>query len=345
MSQRIPNLRNGIELTDLALDATEGFVVSRIDGTTSVSELAFLTGLPEERVGQILERLGELDVLEPPPASPPSAATTTDAGRDGDPGDGDEAEADDTPEEAATSAPGGKTTADGPEARNWRALFERELHPLELDQRIERARTADGDPLRAFCFDPAAKVINAVLDNPKTGLEHARLIAQHHRASSGLDTLGSHTAFRRDRQVRQLLFRNPQTSDRLVHRLIEGRRMGELYQLSIQRDLTERVRRTLRREFRQRFGTGSAEERVALILKCEGRCLPLLTGLALDGKAAALLCRRTLGSTLLLQNLARWPSTPPPVLAHLSRQPIAQRSPMLRNLILRHPNAPSQLRR
>jgi len=48
---------------------------------------------------------------------------------------------------------------------------------------------------------------------------------------------------------------------------------------------------------------------------------------------------------MLVRNLARWPATPPPVLTHLMRQAHVKRSPALRNLILRHPNAPSELKR
>jgi len=80
-------------------------------------------------------------------------------------------------------------------------------------------------------------------------------------------------------------------------------------------------------------------------LGIEGRCLALLVGLPLDGKSASLLCRRSLRSTLLIQNLARWPATPPAVLQHMFRQPVVMRSTVLKNQILRHPNVPSDLKR
>ncbi len=120
--------------------------------------------------------------------------------------------------------------------------------------------------------------------------------------------------------------------------------MGEVYVLCMSRETTDRVRSAAKKEFRSKFASGTAEERVSLILKCEGRCLVLLLGLALDAKAASLLCRRPLHSTLLVRNLARWPSTPPSVLHHMARQPMVKRNPALRNLILRHPNAPSRLK-
>jgi hypothetical protein len=187
-------------------------------------------------------------------------------------------------------------------------------------------------------------VVTAVLENNHSGLEHARLLARHHRSSTGLDRLGDQPAFLRDRQVQRHLFRNPQLSERLLRRILQPQRMQSVYRLSLSRDTTDRVRRTTRKEFRKKFTGGTAEERVSLILKCEGRCLSQLIGLALDAKAAALLCRRPLHSTLLVRNLSRWPATPPQVLRHLARQPMVRRSPALRNAILRHPNAPSQLK-
>jgi hypothetical protein len=60
----------------------------------------------------------------------------------------------------------------------------------------------------------------------------------------------------------------------------------------------------------------------------------------LDGKAAALLCARTLTSLVLLENLARWPATPPAVIGHLLKQPMVLRMPQLRTLLKRHPNCP-----
>ena len=78
-----------------------------------------------------------------------------------------------------------------------------------------------------------------------------------------------------------------------------------------------------------------------LILTTEGRCLATLSGLSLDGKAAALLSARTLGSTLLLENLARWPATPPDLVAHLLQQPLVRRMPNLQAALKRHPNCPS----
>ncbi len=188
------------------------------------------------------------------------------------------------------------------------------------------------------------KVASAILENPHVALQHARLIAQHHRTGIGLDQMGRRAEFLRDRQVQRYLYRNPQCGVGLLLRILNTQRMGDVYRLSVNRETTERVRSTARKEFRKKFSSGSAEERVRLIVKGEGRCLALLVGVALDGRAASLLCGRPLHSTLLIQNLARWPSTPPPLLQHMARQPPVLRSSALKNLIARHPNAPSQLK-
>ncbi len=230
------------------------------------------------------------------------------------------------------------------QARGWRRIFEEDFHPLALDARVELAGKATEETLYALCYDPSSRVVAALLANPQVGLLHARLIAQHHRSSTGIDELGKRAQLLRDQQVQRYLFRNPQCSDRLLVRLLQTKRMAELYQLSLSRDSTERVRSRMRKELRKKFTSGTAEERVGLILECQGRCLVLLIGVPLDGKAAALLYQRPISSTLLIQNLARWPSTPPSLLQNMARQPSVLRSPVLKNLILRHPNAPAQLK-
>lgn len=231
-----------------------------------------------------------------------------------------------------------------PEGRTWRQIFTEDLKPLDLDVRVKQAREATEETLRALCYDPNPKVVRAVFENPRAGLDHARLVAEHHRSGQGLDALANRGELLRDRQVERFLLRNPQTSERLLQRMIGSKRMSEVYRLAMSRDSTERMRASLKKSFRKKFMAGSAAERVGLIVRTEGRCLSLLIGLALESKSAALLCRRPLASTLLIQNLARWPATPPQVLRHLARQPMVRRSQALKNLVLRHPNTPQQLK-
>jgi hypothetical protein len=63
-----------------------------------------------------------------------------------------------------------------------------------------------------------------------------------------------------------------------------------------------------------------------------------------DGKTSALLCGRTYTSTLLVQNISRWAAAPPALIAHLLKQEVVRRSPSLKVLLQRHPNAPSERR-
>lgn len=60
---RIPELVQGVDVLSLPLSALEGFVLSRIDGRAPTKEILAVTGLPEEQVVQILERLRGLGAV------------------------------------------------------------------------------------------------------------------------------------------------------------------------------------------------------------------------------------------------------------------------------------------
>ena len=202
------------------------------------------------------------------------------------------------------------------------------------------ARSAGEPRLTALCYDPLPAVIRSLLQNPNAGLSHARLIAQQHRHPMGLEALSTRAAFANDAGVRRWLLRNPQLPAALFNRLFGGRPMRDLYLSAVSREIPDTTRRLSRESLRRRFATAAAEERVALIIQSEGRVLPLLIALPVDGRTAAQLCGRTYASTLLVQNLARWSAAPPPLIAHLLRQELVRRSPSLRTLLQRHPNAP-----
>ena len=285
-------------------------MLSRIDGVTSVAELALISGMPAESLQPILERLAREGAIEQPPA---------------------------VSDVEASSSP---TT----EGATHRQLFETKLHPLQEGERERLAVMAEEPELSAFCFDPTPRVIRAVLENPKMGLPHARLIAAHHGNAVGLDALGEKVALLQDTEVQRLLLRNPQSPAPLLQRLLSRRRLADVYQTTQSRELPERNRRTALDALRRRFAESASEERVELILRTEGRALAALAGLSLDAKAAGLLCSRTLTSVLLVENLARWPSTPPPVITHLLKQPMVVRMPQLRTALKRHPNCPASVK-
>lgn len=228
--------------------------------------------------------------------------------------------------------------------RGGRYLFETALRRLSREQRILLARTAEAEKLEALCFDPDPGIIRAIFENPLVGLTHARLIAFHHRNPVGLDALGHQALLARDGQVQKRLLQNPQTSEPLLRRILHGKRLLELYPLTGSREGSERTRQLAREALRQRFGAAEPDQCVQLIVQTEGRCLGMLSGIPLGARAAAILCQRTLASTLLIQNLAQWAPAPPNVIEHLFRQPVVQRQAHLRTLLLRHPNCPPRLK-
>lgn len=311
----------------LRLTPVDAYVLSRIDGITSVAELALISGMDAPSLQTILERLAGEGAIDPPPGSDvPGVASTLPAA---------------TPEHREGVAASSQSN----EAATHRQLFETKLHPLREDEREALAVTAGEPELSAFCFDPTPRVVRAVLENPRMGLPHARLIAAHHGNAAGLDALGEKAALLQDTEVQRLLLRNQQSPVTLLHRLLARRRLAEVYQTTQSRELPERNRRAALDTLRRRFAETTPEERVELVLRTEGRALAALSGLSLDGKAASLLCARPVTSVLLVENLARWPATPPQVIAHVLKQPMVLRMPPLRTLLKRHPNCPASEKR
>lgn len=330
-----PRLVPGVDVRQLPLSPLHGFVLSRVDGAADVTSIAQGTGLPRERVETLLRELISAGALEasadaapaeaveaPPPADAPTEASdAADA----------PAEAVEEPDDAA---------AEEPEPGTHRQRFETTLHHLTADERRVRAQNAVDPDLSALCFDPLPAVIQALLENPNTGLTQARLVAKHHRNPVGLEAIAAKAAFAADAGVRRGLLHNPQLPQSLYRRLWSARRLLEQHKIIISREVPEQTRRVAREVMRARFSTGPSEEKAELILKTEGRCLAALVGLPIDSKTTALLCARTYGSNLFIQNLARWSAAPPQLIAHLLRQDLVRRMPMLRTLLERHPNAP-----
>ena len=236
--------------------------------------------------------------------------------------------------------PGGRAPGVEPPEGTHRQLFETTLHARTEDERSQLAAVAEEPILSALCFDPVPAVIHRVLQNPRTGLGHARLIAAHHRNAVGLEALAARPAFLSDREVQRLLLRNIQSSEALVRRLLGPWRLLQIYECCQSHELPERHRQTARSILKVRFAAASPEERVDLILITEGRALGALSGLVLDGRSVALICARGVRSTLLIENLARWPATPPPLIAYLLKHPLVRQAAALKLLLGRHPNAP-----
>jgi hypothetical protein len=319
-----PQLTPGVDVRTLPLSPLHGFVLSRVDGASDVSTIAQGTGLPPARVETLLRELVASGALEPHASSAPGAVPAGDPPLE-------------TVDEGADPA---DAPADVPDTGTHRQLFETALHGLPVDERRSLAQRAVEPQLSAFCFDPLPAVIQALLENPHTGLLQARLIATHHRNPVGLEALAARATFAADVGVRRGLLHNPQLPQSLYRRLWAGRRLLEQHQVTHSREVPEHTRRVARELLRARFSTGPAEEKTELIVKTEGRCLAALVGLPIDSKTTALLCARTYASNLFIQNLARWSAAPPQLVAHLLRQDLVRRTPMLRTLLERHPNAP-----
>ena len=312
-----PSPLAGVDTLALPLDPQQGYLLSRLDGTLDVPTLAALMNVDEGQVAAMVVALVDLGAVAPEvPAFVPSPVIDTEAH------DGEEA----SPLAAAKAA-------------THRQLFEQHLHHRSVDERVAQARVAVEPDLSAWCFDPMAEVIRAVLENPRVGGTHARLIAAHHRTTAGLEALGARTAFTNDGGVRRALLQNPLLPPGLYRRLWSPKRLLEQYLVAISRDAPEQIRAMARDQLRASFNQRAGEERAELILTTEGRCLASLVGLTIDGHTTALLCRRTYTSTLFIQNIARWSAAPPQLIAHLRRQDLMKRNAVLRQLLERHPNA------
>lgn len=78
---KIPELIDGVDVRSLPLTAVDGFVLSRIDGRTSVTEIGALTGLPPDTIAGILEKLVTLGAIRWKGEAPAAAARSTPSGR------------------------------------------------------------------------------------------------------------------------------------------------------------------------------------------------------------------------------------------------------------------------
>ncbi len=78
MADKVPRLLPGVDIRKFKLDATDGFLLTRIDGKLGPKELSRETGLPDFSIARALEKLEKLGVIqivdpnEPPPAPPPA---------------------------------------------------------------------------------------------------------------------------------------------------------------------------------------------------------------------------------------------------------------------------------
>jgi hypothetical protein len=206
------------------------------------------------------------------------------------------------------------------------------------------ATDADADEFLEQCRRADSQWLLGRLREGNLTQAQARAVAAHHPTSVGLDALCNHVSFLHDEVFLNHLLKNANLSEGAFRKAVGHKPLPVLHRLSTSKEIGEKSRRFAVSALRQRFTRSEGEEQAGLVIQSEGRVLALLIGAPLSAKGAAALCGRPIGSSLLIQNFARWPSTPPNVLAHLMRQPVLRSHPELKRILQRHPNAPSDKR-
>src|SRR6185436_8285747 len=151
-----------------------------------------------------------------------------------------------------------------------RRLFEERLSQFPADSRTRLAGQLGDPELQALCFDPLPNVARALVENPRFGLVHARLLAAHHPHPTGLSALTKKESFLRDPEVQRMLLRNVQTPPALLQRIFHQRRLLDLFQLSVGREMPEKNKLASREAFRGRWSSGMSEEKVDVLFRTEG---------------------------------------------------------------------------
>lgn len=228
---------------------------------------------------------------------------------------------------------------------NYRQLYQSKFFAIPVDARIAAAKTSSGAELMALCFDADPKVIGAILENPMQGLAHARMIAQYHRTGVGLEMLTRRMEYLKDMQTERRLLKNPQAGDQVIGRIMNPKRVFPTYKVAIDRDVPELTRVKARGFLRKKFQSAPSEDRADLVIRTEARCLILMTGCTFDARTTQILCGRPYNSVLFIQNLAKFSATPPGLLLHLYKQPFVRKNPLLKKLLLQHPNMPGEAKR
>lgn len=331
------------------LSVEEVLVLACLDGQTSVGEIPYTTGMPPDVVREIVERLESRGAIEANSGAPEPAPAHdgADVGVDDAVSDEPDAAAPDeaAPAEAADPTEVAADASLEQQSATYRKLYETQLAHLTRDERLARVSGAIEPELSAFCFDAEPVVIHRLFESSHAGLAHARLVASHHRTSTGLEILTKHQSLLNDGQVQRLLLRNGMLPQSLFTRILQPKRLPDIYRTSLSHDIPERTKVWSKNLLRQKWPVAQPEERVELLWQTEARVLPTLQGCHIDAKTTVLLCKRPIVSVILVRNFATWAATPPPLIAHMLKQPLVKRMPQLRNMLLRHPNTPSEAKR
>lgn len=339
--------------TKLRLTPDEHYIMAHVDGLVSVGEIVARTGLEPARVEQIVSKLaadGAIELDDPLVTErsrsfegsdereplPTLASSDLEAAPDATGSENDE-----TPDEVVEEDAASRDVAE----RNYRQIYERLWHPMPVDQRIAAASVTRAVDLLALCLDPDPRVIAAMLENPNMGIEHARLLAHHHRTTTGLEILARRQDWLRDALVERRFLRNPMIGDAVLARVMGSKRILPTYKIAIDRDIPELSRVKCRGFVKTAWSRATPEERADLLLRTEGRCLVLLAGCTFDARTTSILCGRPIHSVMFIQSVAKFSATPPALLAHLAKQPFVRRNAVLKRALLAHPNIPGDVKR
>lgn len=226
-----------------------------------------------------------------------------------------------------------------------RKRYEQELRHLSLGEKISRARTASGEELSAFCHDPDAKVIHALLENPAFGLTQARLVSKYHYSGAGLEFLTKRPIFVADDGVRRLLFRNQFTPDNVLFRCFSAQNLFSLFSFVFGHEMTEKAKQLARQALRKKFEESSAELCADFVVKTEGRCLQYLIGLHFKVETGRILAHHQYTSMILVRNLLIFPGLPPEIIRGISKSNMVWRNHEFKKIILGHSNCPSDVKK
>ncbi len=248
-------------------------------------------------------------------------------------------------EEASTATADEEEATSAAAERNYRQLYQEKFHVMTTDARVQAAHAAQGADLFALCLDPDPRIIAAILENHGTGLDHVRMMAFHHRTGTGLELISRRQDWIRDQLVERRLLRNPMTPEAVLARVMSSKQLLQTYKIMVDREVPELTRTRVRGHFRKKWTTSPPEDRADLIFRTEGRPLIYMTGCTFDARTTQIICGKTIASMLMIQNFAKFPATPPGILAHCMKQPFVRKNPGIKKLLLQHPNMPGEVKR
>lgn len=203
-------------------------------------------------------------------------------------------------------------------------------------ERIAKAVQGNEVDLMNLCSDPSPVVIRRVIDNPRFGLVHARLIAEHHHTAAGLEMLAAKGGAMGDEAVKGKLLRNHQTPAGILVRMFRSMQIENVFTLLNGNDMAEKARAAALAVFRESFRNESkAEEWARFIIRNEGRCLRFLYGERISKKLVDEFVRHTNDITLtLVRNLSSFPGLPRRLVEHILTLHIVRSNPELRKIML-----------